>query len=144
MRLFLSALITALLAPLATQAHSPDSCPALEPAPMRWQLVGFTSASFVGDQGVWGFLVHCQAEFPNSRMCYGQEVVDTVAISAGLTGDAWVRPMPMRAWSNAYDAVEAVSDILDNFENFSCGQWQLSDVGARGVSKCQEPGTSRE
>ena len=37
--------------------------------PLGFQLVGFTSATFDGSQGVLGFTLACQAEFPGSRMC---------------------------------------------------------------------------
>ena len=42
--------------------------PATPSPPVHWQLVGFTSASFVGDQGILGFTLHCHAEFTNSRI----------------------------------------------------------------------------
>jgi hypothetical protein len=133
MRLFLSALVTALIVPFAAQAHSPDSCPAPEPAPTHWQLVGFTSASFLGDQGVLGFLLHCQAEFSNSRMCYSQEVVDTVSVPAGLTGQSWAWVRPTRASTNGTNIVEAVSNISEDLSRFTCGQWSSSSDSSTGL-----------
>jgi hypothetical protein len=56
------------------------------------QLVGFTSAAFTADVGVFGFTLACQAELSGSRMCTSKEVVETTDIPSGLTGTAWVRP----------------------------------------------------
>jgi hypothetical protein len=59
--------------------------------PARFQLVGFTSASFDGNEGVLGFTAACQAEFRASRMCSSQEVLESVSLP-DLAGSAWVRP----------------------------------------------------
>lgn len=59
---------------------------------LRFQLVGFTSTLHLGDTGVLGFTLACQAEFPGSRMCTSAEVVETTNVPATLSGEAWVRP----------------------------------------------------
>ena len=58
-----------------------------------FQLVGFTIATFDGDETRFGFTRACQTEFgPTSRMCSPEEVVRTVAIPEDLSGSAWVDP----------------------------------------------------
>jgi hypothetical protein len=48
--------------------------------PARFQLVGFTSATYTGDSGVLGLTLACQDEFPASRMCNSVEVMETTTI----------------------------------------------------------------
>jgi hypothetical protein len=91
MRLFLSTLLTALIVPFSAQSHSPNSCPAPESAPMRWQLVGFTSATTDGIAGPLGFTRLCDAEYPGSRWCTSREVLNSSNLPA-TSGEAWVRP----------------------------------------------------
>ena len=95
MRLFLSALVTALLAPFAAQAHSPSSCPAPEPAPMSWQYVGATATAFDGGQGLFTYNLACNAAHAGSRMCTSEEVMNTINPPiVGSPGEAaWVRPL---------------------------------------------------
>ena len=69
-----------------------ELAPAGAASPARFQLVGFTTATFDGDEGILGFTVACQSEFADSRMCRSQEVLNTVSVPAGLPGKAWVRP----------------------------------------------------
>jgi hypothetical protein len=122
MRLFLSALVTALIVPLAAYAQAPkqvevvnDSLavevvnpqvevtneplavevvnPAPPSPPVRWQLVGFTSATYTGAMGGhFGVTQKCQLEFPNSRMCWIEEVAATTSIPSSLVGNAWANP----------------------------------------------------
>ena len=59
----------------------------------RFQLVGFTSASYTGDMGGhFGVTRKCQLEFAESRMCTFEEVAATTSIPDGLAGDAWAHP----------------------------------------------------
>jgi len=59
--------------------------------PPRWQLVGFTSATYTGAMGGhFGVTQKCQIEFPNSRMCSVEEVVATTTVPTGLSGEPWV------------------------------------------------------
>ncbi len=56
----------------------------------RFQLVGFTSATYPGAMGGnFGVTQKCQLEFPNSRMCSIEEAVATTLIPSGLSGHAW-------------------------------------------------------
>lgn len=57
-----------------------------------FQLVGFTTATLAGNQGVLAFGRACQQDFPGSWMCSSVEVLETTAIPSDLTGPAWVRP----------------------------------------------------
>ena len=53
--------------------------PAPAPASSRFQLVGFTSATYTGDMGGhFGVTQKCQLEFPGSRMCTVKEVAATI------------------------------------------------------------------
>jgi hypothetical protein len=113
MRRFLSALVTALIVPLAAHAQAPKPVevindplevevvnPAPECIPLRWQLVGFTSATYPGAMGGnFGVTRKCQLEFPNSRMCSIEEAVATTSIPSELSG---------RAWTHAQGAAGAV------------------------------------
>ena len=105
-----SILIAALVfVPLAAHAQAPKPVevvndplavevvnPAPAPLPLRWQLVGFTSATYSGDLGgPFGATQKCQLDFPNSRMCVEdtvkvREVSETTDIPTGLVGVAWV------------------------------------------------------
>ena len=60
------------------------------PAPARFRLVGFSTASFDGGEGLLGFARACEAEFPGSRMCNTTEVAESTNVPDGLTGPAWV------------------------------------------------------
>ena len=60
------------------------------------ELVGFTTATFTCDQGVLGFTLACRAQFgSDTRMCNSVEVMRTVNVPSGLSGRAWVRPVPI-------------------------------------------------
>jgi hypothetical protein len=128
MRLFLSALVTALIIPLVAYAQAPKKVevindplavevttpiaiiepvavditeplavevvnPAPPSPPVRWQLVGFTSATYTGAMGGnFGVTQKCQLEFLNSRMCRIEEVAATTSIPSSLVGNAWANP----------------------------------------------------
>ena len=104
MRLFLSVVVTVLIVPLAAYAQAapkqvevindPLMVEVVNPAPpsppVRWQLVGFTSATYTGTMGGnFGVTQKCQLDFPNSRMCSIEEAVATTSIPSGLSGRAW-------------------------------------------------------
>lgn len=89
----------------------------------RFQLVGFTAAQFNGAQGVLGFTLACQQEFPRSRMCSSLEILETTTVPSGLVGDAWVRPSPEGlggAWSDVSGAGPASPADL------TCRGWSLA------------------
>jgi hypothetical protein len=77
--------------PVAVEVVNP---PPASP-PVRWQLVGFTTATYTGAMGGhFGVTRKCQLEFPNSRMCSLEEVAITTTIPDGLNGVAWAHPQP--------------------------------------------------
>ncbi len=58
--------------------------PAPEASAPRFQLVGFTSTTFTGGEGVLGFTLACQVEFVGSRMCTSGEVMNTINVPSDL------------------------------------------------------------
>jgi len=96
-----------------------------------FQLVGFTTATFTGGQGVLGFTTACQAEFPGSRMCTSVEVMETTTLPSGLpAGEAWVRPVtPVGLPGAVVDA----SGSEANADALSCGGWSQSTSGTNGL-----------
>lgn len=87
-----------------------------------FELVGFTSTTYLGNAGVLGLTVGCQAEFPDSRMCTSVEVMQTVNVPAGLSGDAWVRPVMIGSGTEA-------SGHAYNTAGLSCGGWSGTFAG---------------
>lgn len=101
-------------APVSWESEGPQCEP--PPAPPRFELVGFTNATFDGDEGYIGFTLACQGEFPGSRMCSITEIIQTVDFPSGLTGRAWVRP--------------GTSFSRDD----TCGRWRAQSAGTTGMS----------
>lgn len=105
----------------------------------RFQLVGFTSATFTGGQGVLGFTRACQQEFPGSRMCSSTEVMETTTVPSGLSGEAWVRPTLISSGDirvslpDSGGAADAAG-ISGSPETLSCDGWRndLFPVGGTG------------
>jgi len=135
MRLFLSALVTALIVPLAAHSQAPKPVevindplavevvnPAPPSQPVRWQLVGFTRATYTGAMGGnFGVTQKCQLEFPNSRMCSLEEVMATTSIPSSLAGNAWTHPDP-RTTSSSVILDASVEPISNN-----CRMWRVAD-----------------
>ncbi len=83
---------------------NPPSPVAVPPAP-RFQLVGFTEATYQGDATLFGLTGACKVDFPASRMCSSVEILETSDPDAavGLVDRvAWVRPV--LAGDGRYDA----------------------------------------
>ncbi len=99
-------------------------------SPKRFQLVGFTTQTFLGGAGVLGFTLACQAEFPASRMCTSQEVLETVTVPTNLIGDAWVRPSYEPSPEVQLDA----SGVATNVILPTCGSWTASVNGPTGLT----------
>lgn len=102
----------------------------------RFQLVGFTTATFTGGQGVLGFTLACQQQFANSRMCTSLEILETTKVPAGLAGEAWVRPSFAPGANNVMDASGISSDGL----GLTCFGWSL---GLNGISGLVVDGAGR-
>jgi hypothetical protein len=106
----------------------------------RFQLVGFTSETYTGDQGVFGFTLACQAEFPDSRFCTVEDVVETTVIPENLPTDlAWINPdlvgggvvgrataHDCGSWSLVTSAHGFTMDASGKFQSQSC--WKLKSV----------------
>ena len=98
-----------------TGTVSVDSIPASPPA-ARFQLVGFTAATFTGDQGVFSYTAQCESEFGlSSRMCLLIEAWTTTSVpplDGGAFGAAWVN---------------TTRDIPGT--NLNCGGWGAGGEG---------------
>ena len=103
--------------------------------PMRFQLVGFTTATYTGDMGGhFGVTQKCQLEFADSRMCSGQEAAETTAIPAGLSGQAWVQAEGLQNANRNCN-----SWIISGFDGFpDNGGALLKANGNRSYSSCDE------
>ena len=119
--------------PVAVEVVNP---PPASP-PVRWQLVGFTTATYTGAMGGhFGVTRKCQLEFPNSRMCSLEEVAITTTIPDGLNGVAWVHPQP-----TTLSTVLIASGISTDRSN--CNFWRSVGsggqiVGADGVTATRD------
>jgi hypothetical protein len=91
----------------------------------RYQLVGFTTATFLGSEGSLGFTRACDAEFSNSRWCTSAEVLDSVNLPA-LSGDAWVRAALIGA--TASYPVD-VTGLATSGTDFNCDAWRAPPTG---------------
>lgn len=109
--------------------------------PPGFHLVGFTTATFTGGEGVLGFTHACQQQFPNTRMCTSREVMATTGLPVGLTGQAWVRP----SFSpNGIQSVDA-SGIEGDSQSLTCRGWSnpstqsgllVDDAGRFSAGEC--------
>ncbi len=98
--------------------------------PARFQLVGFTSGTFLGDFGFFGAVSECQEEFADSRLCTTVEVARTVRVPVGLAGAAWVQPEYVGGQS---DAMDLASGLAAAGGGVNCRGWTQT-TGARGFS----------
>jgi hypothetical protein len=132
-----------------------------------YQLVGFSTNSVFGDEGVIEMGIECQADFGwGARMCASTEVMETVVFPQGLAGDAWIQPaykgFGFGGSGSSYRVLEASGRV--NSSGMNCNGWtgttgtglSVSNVGgfseagcaiARPVACCQpipisEPPTS--
>jgi hypothetical protein len=98
----------------------------------RFELIGFTIATFTGDMGVLGFTLACQAEFGDeSRMCTSAEVVETLRVPTASADFSWVRPVfqPKAVATGSTNESQKALDIsgrqtdLNPLSNLSCRGW---------------------
>lgn len=129
----------------AVEATDPVPGPQGDPGPQgvqgpaggdaaSFELVGFTSATFAGDQGVFGFTAACQLEFANSRMCTSVEAMNTVNLPQGLAGEAWIRPVfvPISQGTSNIRTTDASGVFAREPNHFACGGWSFpSERGLR-------------
>ena len=57
----------------------------------RFQIVGFTTATFQGKAGVLAFSLTCGQEIQGARLCSSEEVLESTEIPSDLAGAGWVR-----------------------------------------------------
>lgn len=117
---------------------------------LRVQLVGFTGTQHLGDTGVLGFTLACQAEFPGSRMCTSQEVMETTIVPISLTGEAWVRPA-FNGFAGTYSerfVLDASGRNGSSGFSISCQSWtnagggeglRVNSSGGFDVVACSQP-----
>jgi hypothetical protein len=92
--------------------------------PLRWQLVGYTVATVVGNDGFLNHSKTCAAEFADSRICTSREVIETTNLPD--TREAWVRP-EMLSIGSPY--LTEISGVHGDYRDFVCdgaGGWGLS------------------
>jgi hypothetical protein len=92
----------------------------------RFQLVGFTTASFTGNLGgPFGANAKCQADFPGSRMCVISEAQATLE-------PPLVRPAA--AWSNALASDSSLGSAeVHGGIRYYCTQWLVPDSRSGAV-----------
>ena len=85
----------------------------------RFQLVGFTAATVIGNVGTFGMTTTCQTEFAGSRMCGLGEALKTTNVPSLVVGtdDAWIDPE-----NNASSA------------QGNCYGWSAGNSGPRGTT----------
>ncbi len=104
----------------------------------QFQLVGFSSSTLNGNAGVFAMTKACQEDFPESRMCTSEEVMNTVTIPSITAQNAWVRPairsigtggVAVLADASGRDSgIQAGSDPSD----LTCRGW--TDNGFQGLT----------
>ena len=110
------------------------------------QLVGFTSSLLPGGSGALNFTRACGSEYPESRMCTSEELMNTVDPPALATTWAWVRPSlsPLSAGLTDPTGVDA-SGVGGEAVQLSCDGWKettpftglaADDTGAFGLQDC--------
>ncbi len=100
------------------------------PTPMRFQLVGYTQATYQGDATPFGLTRACQAEFPESRLCSSVEIMETVDPDAAVglaNGPAWTQPS--YAYSTGSIAFDASGRRLGNTIQSNCSHWTSAGHG---------------
>ena len=96
-----------------------------------FQLVGFTTATFQGNAGFFGFSEACEAEFPSSRMCFLEEALKTTQIP-DLSSEqalAWIDPgaffannvsASCQGWSNGTSGAGLTLSKIGEYPTRSC------------------------
>ena len=115
MKRLILGLVAALLLPSTSSAQS--AVPSV--------FLGFTSATFLGGDGVLTFHSACAAEFPNSRMCTSEEILKTPTTPVGLSGTAWVLPVFTPVSTGATDASGA---SVSSPAELTCQGWSTSVI----------------
>ncbi len=111
---------------------APVDAQRMEPPP-TFRLVGVTEAMFDSGNGVFPLTRACFNNFPGSRICTTQEIIDTVNPPVIPKGLAWVRPSPIYLDSKALNAVDVPSGATSRGSmgrTLSCeGYKELGSIG---------------
>jgi hypothetical protein len=160
--MFISALIAALLVPLAAHAQAPKQVEVINDPlvvevtnlpPVQdvnivdgatggcevktFQLVGFTSTLYTGNLGgIFGSTQKCQLDFPGSRMCAFEEIQKTTDVPDQIADFAWMEPA---------STTSCVGSIIIDESEKGMRQWSCNalDAPCRAVA-VQEFGISFE
>jgi hypothetical protein len=97
----------------------------------RFQLVGFTNATYDGGETLFGLTLACQAEFAESRFCTSVEVLETVTVPNLAGGDAWVRPV---LWGVRTSSHLDQSGVAGTNGALTCSQWSEVRQGWTGLT----------
>jgi hypothetical protein len=98
-----------------------------------FQIVGVTSTSHLGGEGVRTFTLACQADYgPAARMCTSEEVLQTVVWPV-IEADAWVRPVFVST-SGIGGAEVDVSGVKGDSQYMSCYGWNDSTINYSGMT----------
>ena len=130
MRIFV--LIAALVLPLPAAAQQACS---------NFELVGFTSSMHLGNEGVLELTLACQNDYVDSRMCTSVEVMQTVNVPGGLSGDAWVRPVFVPN-GGASGTADASGTTTTSPFSLTCGGW--AGISSFGLSVNSNGGFNTE
>jgi hypothetical protein len=107
------------------------------------QLVGFTLATFTGAEGVFSYTTACRAEFPGSRFCTSEEVINTFDVPTDLSGLAWLRPVFVPISTTNATFIHDISGESTNTAGYlSCDGWQNPGLGGLVISASGQFSTS--
>jgi hypothetical protein len=96
------------------------------------QLIGLTTETFTGDEGLLGFTAACQAQYPGTRLCTSQEVIRTTTIPAGLSGSAWVLFTPTGGPGNG--TIVDASGVTNSPHLLTCDGWIVAAGNTTGLA----------
>jgi len=110
------------------------------------QLAGFTSEVLLGSSGALNFTRACGAEYPESRLCTSEEVMNSVDPPTLATAWAWVRPSFSPLATGFADPIGVdASGVTGETVQLSCDGWKettpftglaTDDTGAFGLQDC--------
>lgn len=96
--------------PMAAAAHSPASCPKLDPV---LQFVGKTTAITSGHELFLGGKRLCQAEFPDSNICTTRDLAEGDLPPLVDSESVWIKPF----W---IDSEHEYTDRIKNDNSVTC------------------------
>jgi len=127
----LSAAVCAILIFSTTVNSEPpasgQSVPALRQTIAPSQFVGFSAATFDGDQGIVIYTNACQQSFPDSHMCTSEEFLNT-KVYPETEGIGWIRPVfvPLSVSTTVESRrvfAADISGVTNDVTSFTCNGW---------------------